>query len=337
MLTIEKTIKQISGCTPDDIPAELLRSTEPLVFKGLVADWPVVKAGDQSIKEADHYLRDFYENATVGSFYGAPEINGRFFYNDDLTGFNFQSQRVKLDLVLDKIQQHQNDSRPPAVYVGSTTVDTCLPGFREKNNIPFNGLNPLMTIWLGNQSRIPAHYDLPDNLACCVVGRRKFTVFPPEQLRNLYIGPLDFTPAGQAISLVDFHQPDFDKFPKFSKALKSAQVADLEPGDAIFIPSMWWHHVEGLDKFNVLINYWWRQSPDYMGPPINVLNHALLAIRDLPAEQKKAWQGLFEHYIFNSDESLFDHIPEKTRGVLAPMDELTARKLRAQLLNKLNR
>ena len=162
-------------------------------------------------------------------------------------------------------------------------------------------------------------------------------LFPPDQLENLYVGPLDFTPAGQSISLVDFHEPDFEKYPKFREALRHAQVADLAPGDAIFIPGMWWHHVEGLDSFNVLINYWWRNTPAYLGTPLDALNHALLSIRDLPAAQREIWRNIFEHYVFAPDEDVTAHIPEDRRGVLAPVDEISARRLRALLLKRLNR
>jgi len=337
MLAIENSIREISGIRHDRVPEEILTASEPLLLKGMVADWPVVKAARQSALVADSYIRRFYQNATVGAFFGEPDIKGRFFYNDDLSGENYKRGMVKLDGVMDKIQQHLKDVHPPSFYVGSTTVDTCLPGFRAENDIEFGDINPLVSIWMGNQTRIAAHYDLPDNIACCAVGRRRFILFPPEQLENLYPGPLDFTPAGQTISLVDFHQPDFEKYPKFRKALQNAQVAEMEPGDAIFIPSMWWHHVEGLAGFNVLINYWWRQSPGWMGPPANVLDHALLSLRELPEAQRKAWQELFRFYIFEFEESSVEHIPEPSRGVLSPIDEMTARKLRAQLLNKLNR
>src|SRR5206468_367295 len=82
---------------------------------------------------------------------------------------------------------------------------------------------------------------------------RRFTLFPPEQLQNLYVGPLDFNPAGQAISLVDHAAPDLERFPRYAEALQHAQVAELEAGDAIFIPSMWWHAVEALAPFNALV------------------------------------------------------------------------------------
>lgn len=337
MLAIEKSVREISGLGPDSVPAEILCSAEPLLLKGMLAEWPIVKAARTSAQAADLYIRQFYQGATVGAFFGAIGGGGRVFYNQDLTGFNFQRVMTKLDAVLNKIQQHSYEEQPPAFYVGSTTVDTCLPGFRAENDIDFGDIDPLASIWLGNRTRVAAHYDVPDNIACCAVGRRRFTLFPPSQVANLYPGPLDFTPAGQAISMVDFHQPDYEKHPKFRDAIQNAQVAEMEPGDAIFIPSMWWHHVEALSSLNVLINYWWRPSPAYMDTPLNVLNHALLSLRDLPKDQRQAWHELFKYYVFDFDEDTVTHIPEDKRGVLSPMDEMTARKLRAQLLSKLNR
>jgi hypothetical protein len=341
MLPIADKIREVEGVDPRALPDAILKSTQPLVLRGLVAKWPAVQAGRESASEADAYLRRFYRDATVTAMLGAPDIDGRYFYNDDLSGFNFAPVRVRLDAVLEELKDHRHDDQPPAIYVGSTTVDTCLPGFRDENDFAhgpdLGDRDPLMSVWIGNRTRIAAHYDLPDNLACVAAGHRRFTLFPPEQLGNLYIGPLDFTPAGQAISLVDFAKPDLSKFPKFADAMKHAQVAELGPGDAIFIPSMWWHHIEALDNFNVLVNYWWRQSPEYMDTPMNALMLAILSMRDLPQEQREAWRNLFRHYVFESDDDTAAHIPENARRVLAPIDADTARMLRAQLLKKLNR
>ncbi|MDB5906958.1 MAG: cupin [Massilia sp.] len=337
MPAIAKRMREIEGVGPHQLTDAILQSTEPLVLRGLAASWPMVQAGLASAQAADAYLRRFYHDATVVAMLGAPDIDGRFFYNDDLSGFNFCPMRVRLDAILGELRDHFGDDKPPAIYVGSTTVDTCLPGFRTENDIDLGGRDALMSIWIGNSTRIAAHYDLPDNLACVAAGHRRFTLFPPDQLSNLYIGPLDFTPAGQSISLVDFARPDFEKFPKFAEALEHAQVAELGPGDAMFIPSMWWHHIEALDRFNVLINYWWRQSPDFMDTPTNALMLALMSVRDLPREQRKAWQELFRHYVFEADEHTSSHIDANARRVLAPLDAYAARVLRAQLLKKINR
>ncbi|WP_334313481.1 cupin-like domain-containing protein [Psychrosphaera algicola] len=140
------------------------------------------------------------------------------------------------------------------------------------------------------------------------------------------------------MSLVDFDQPDLVKYPKFQHAIDNALVASLEAGDALFIPSMWWHHVEGLTDFNVLITHWWRNSSAFMGKPDNALDLAILSLRNLPYEQRQAWKAIFEHYVFDHNEEDIQHIPNHAQGCLTlPMPELEARKLRAKLLEQLKR
>jgi hypothetical protein len=329
--------RQLRGDGSQPLPDEILLSATPLVLRGLVADWPLVQAARRAPAAADAYLRRFYRDATVLATHAPAGAGGRIFYNQDLSGFNFSAQMVRFDQVLDALGAHLGHAEPPTLYVGSTTVDTCLPGMREENPLNFGARDPLASIWIGNRTCVPAHYDLPDNLACVAAGRRRFTLFPPEQLKNLYVGPLDFTPAGQSVSMVDPQHPDLQRFPRYAEALAHAQSAELAPGDALFIPSMWWHQVEGLEPFNILINYWWRQSPDWMDTPFNTLMQALLTLRDLPPAQRAAWQEIFRHYIFDSDGSEAAHLPPAARGMLAPLDAAGARALRAQVLNRLNR
>jgi Cupin-like domain len=330
-------MRALTGIDPLALPDALLQSAEPVLLRGLVAHWPAARAGARSGHEAAAYLHQCWQGATVGMLIGPPEIEGRFFYNDDLTGFNFRRETGRLDEVLQTLVQLATVTRPPALYVGSTTVDTCLPGFRADNPLGFGPRDPLASVWLGNRSRIAAHFDVPDNLACVVAGRRRFTLFPPEAVDDLYVGPLDFTPAGQAISLVDFAQPDLVRFPRFPQALARAQVVELEPGDAVFIPSMWWHHVEALEPFNVLVNYWWRQSPDHMDTPMAALFLALMTVRDLPPVQREAWRKLFSQYVFDADAHTAAHVPTHAQGALAPMDEERTHRLRAELLRRLRR
>lgn len=336
MLTINNKVKEINHCHPGDIPEFVLASTQPLILRGFANKWPIVIAGKESPKKAADYLRDFYSNIPVNISYSEPESKGRVFYNNEMTGFNFDSAKANLHQVLDKLLAHIDDTNPPTVYVGSTEINKCLPGYYEHNNASIGHLNPLTTIWIGNRSKIAAHYDVPNNLACCVVGRRKFTLFPPEQIANLYVGPMGFAPGGQDISVVDFDKPDLVKFPKFEQALAAAQVAELEPGDALFLPGMWWHHVQSLSAFGVLVTHWWRDTPAFMGSPDNALMLAMLSVRDLPLEQRQAWKAHFNHYVFDHDGDDMSHIPDEAKGMLTkPLDELAARKLRAYLLNKL--
>lgn len=319
-----------------------MEDCEPIVLKGLVTDWPLVTAGRKSAAGAIAYMRSFDNGRTVGAYYGAPEIGGRYFYNDDLSGLNFESRRAPLGEVLSALERHLEDHRSPSIYVGSATVDACLPGLRAENDVVFDddmftGNEPLASIWIGNRSLASAHYDAPNNLACCAVGQRRYTLFPPEQIANLYPGPLDPTPGGQAVSMVNFASPDFGKYPRVREAIEAAQVADLEPGDALFYPSLWWHQVEAFAPFNVMLNYWWSTSPKFMGTPMNVLKHALLTLRDRPEHEKRAWREVFDYYVFGDPERPREHLPEHAHGDLGKMNEMKARRLRAELLNRLNR
>jgi len=336
MAACAKPVREVAA-VDGRLPDEMLRATSPYIVRGLAADWPLVRAGRESAEAADAYLREFYRDATVNAMLGPPQIGGRFFYNETITGFNFHNVRARLDQVLDELAVHRARPEPGAIYVGSTSIDTALPGLRAANDVDLGGRDALASIWIGNRTVVATHYDLPDNLAVVAVGERRFTLFQPDQLKNLYVGPLDFNPAGQAISLVDVRNPDFERFPRYAEALEHALVAEMGPGDALFVPSMWWHHVEALSPFNVLVNYWWRQSPDWMDTPTNALMLALLTMRDLPPAQRRAWQEIFRHYIFEPDAATLAHLPEDARYALSPLDEDGARVLRGQLLRRINR
>ncbi|MEJ2382843.1 MAG: cupin-like domain-containing protein [Xanthomonadales bacterium] len=317
--------------------ATLSETTEPLVIRGLAADWALVDRARESAAAAREYLLAFYRGAPVTTFVSEAGTEGRIFYTEDLSQTNFTQSKLPLNEVLAQLAEQEGAAEPKTLYVGSTAVDPYLPGFREQNDLPNPPRGMTVRIWIGNRTTVAAHYDVLDNVACVCAGRRRFTLFPPDQLKNLYIGPIDFTPAGQQISLVDFAAPDFDRFPRFAEALEHAQSSVLEPGDAIFIPSMWWHHVQGLERFNILVNHWWREARSYMGPPGDVLLHALLNLRDLPAAQREAWRGLFDYYVFGPRDRATDHIPEHRRGALGDLDDETARRIRAMLRNNLNR
>ncbi|MGK0374008.1 MAG: hypothetical protein ACJA2E_000476 [Arenicella sp.] len=325
-------ITRLDHCTVDSIPDAVLCSTQPVLLTGLVESWPIVQAGKQSDQAAADYIRRFDQAIPLTAYEGVAENNGRIFYNEDFTGFNFERTRQPLEQVLKKVFDVIDDVVAPSYYVGSTMIDHWLPGFRAENDIDLGQRDRLVSLWLGNRSQIAAHYDFPNNIACSVVGRRRVTLFPPEQGSNLYVGPLEFTPSGQPISLVDSCNPDFDKFPKYQQALDASFSLELEPGDALFIPSMWWHHIEALEGFNVLVNYWWRSTPAYLGSPLNALHHAVMSLRDLPPEQRHVWKAIFDQYVFSDDEHAFDHIPQHARGILSGIDEKSANSIRAQLV-----
>ena len=343
MLAIERRTRMIEGVAPDAIPyAELMQNQQPVIFKGVARHWPLVQFGLESPDAAMDYIASFHEGRPVVGYSCAPEEGGRYFYTDQVDGFNFERARVQLTDFFAKIRETMTASDGSSYYIGSTDLDTFFPGMRGENDLVlndpmFDAHKPLVSIWMGNRTIASAHYDMSNNLACCMVGKRRFTLFPPEQVANLYPGPLEPTPGGQVVSMVDFRDPDLERYPRFAEAMAAGEVAELEPGDVLFYPALWWHNVEGIGDFTAMINYWWNTSPAFMDTPQNTLLHAILSLRDRPEPEKQAWKALFDYYIFGPADQPAAHLPEGAQGNLGPLDELKARRLRALLLNKLNR
>ena len=319
----------------------LLAEQAPVVVEGLARDWPLVQAGLEGAGAAIAYLKRFYNGRPGVGFSAPPEARGRFFYDAAVTGLAFQGERVALDAFMDRIAASLDAPAAPALYVGSTDAEGFFPDLRADNPLPLEAEvaphRPLVSVWIGNRTVAATHYDMSNNMACCAVGRRRFTLFPPGQVANLYPGPLEPTPGGQVVSMVDLRAPDLQRHPRFAQALEAAVVAELEPGDVLVYPALWWHNVEALDGFNVLVNAWWNAAPAYMDTPMTTLLHGLLSLRDRPQSEKDAWRQLFDYYVFGPADLPAAHLPAPARGALGALDDAKARRLRAQVQNRLNR
>ena len=343
MPTIARRTRVIEGTDAHSLPvAALIAEGRPAILRGIGRHLPLVAAGLQSAETAIAALSAFDGGRAVTAFVGDPSIKGRWGYDASCTALNFARESGSLSAYLDRILATLDDAHSPSIFIGSTDIDQYLPGLRVSDALDFADPQlvahpPLVSIWIGNRTTTAAHYDMSNNIAVCMVGRRRFTLFPPDQIANLYPGPLDPTPAGQVVTMVDINNPDFERFPKFAKAMAVGEVADLEPGDALIYPALWWHQVEALDPFNAMINYWWNATPAFVDTPMTTLLHGLISLRHRPPNEKDAWRALFDYYVFGSAERAGAHLPAEARGALAPLDTMTARRLRAEILRKMNR
>lgn len=317
--TVKHAVKvaEVYGITPERFIDEIVPAYRPVILRGLVTDWPAVAAGHKGPQAMADYIRRFDSGRPAKVFAAAPEIDGRFFYTRDYHGFNFKPAQVLLPLLLDALVAEADNPRAPALYAGAASAPENYAGWIEENPLPLATPDATPRLWIGNASRISTHYDVSSNIAAVVAGRRRFALFPPDQIANLYIGPLENTISGQPVSMVDLEAPDYDRYPRFATALATMQVAELEAGDALFVPSLWWHDVRASGPLNVLVNYWWGQEA--RTSPFSALMHALLAVRDLPAGERAAVRAWFDHYVFGDDTAhVADHLPASARGVLGP-------------------
>lgn len=328
-------IHTYENVTADSFISIIKPKEEPAILKKIVADWPAVALNKGDSHAILNHLEGLSSGLAIPYFSCDHTHNGRFFYRDDLAGFNYRQEHAPISEFFEQLRTAVHSTEPRAYFAGSLALDAYFPTFSQDHHL--NGLPPasefIQSMWIGNHTLTAPHYDNLENIACVVAGRRKFTLFPIEQFHNLYVGPLDLTPAGQAISLVDIRNPDYDRFPRYHEAEAHALTATLEPGDAIYIPTLWWHGVESLDSINIMVNTWWRDVPSYFGSPTTTLLHALLSLRDLPKPQRDRWRAVFDTLIFESNGPALDHLPAAARGIAGTLNRSTAAKLR-ELLSK---
>lgn len=322
-----RAIREITDPVDTTALADIRAAGQPVVLRGVVKHWPLVEASEQGNRRIVEYLRAEPARQSVGAIAAPPSARGRFFYKPDLSGFNFHFGRGNLSVFLSDLLRLADAQDAPGMAIQSEDFAELLPGVAHENRLDLlPGVRA--RIWIGNRIRVAPHYDLKENIACCVAGRRRFTVFPPDQTANLYPGPLELTPAGAPISMVDLAAPDLAAFPRFADAWAAAQTAELQPGDAVYLPYCWWHGVDSLDAVSILVNYWWTDpGVDGIGGAHDALLHAMFALRHLPPEQRAVWRDKFEYYVFgpaNADAGA--HLPPRVRGVLGePTPDLFAR------------
>ena len=303
--------------------ADAVAAAQPLVIRGLCRDWPLVQAARRSFGEFAQAVAALDNGAPVDVLRMPPEAGGVLGYNEALDGFNYQHFKVATTEALQRLAAYSRVQGPvPGMALQSALIAGCLPGFAATHPMPSLPASVQPRLWVGNRVTTPAHFDASHNLAVVVCGRRRFTLFPVEQVANLYIGPLDFAPTGAAITLARPDAPDFDAHPRLRDALANARVAELEPGDALYLPPLWWHQVESLEPLNALVNYWWvpaHLEQRASAPALGALLHARLAFAALPAQERRDWRVLFDHYVFG-DADPAAHIPQARRGVLGELD-----------------
>jgi hypothetical protein len=316
---------------------EIVPAGRPALLRGLCSQWPAV--GQESDEALAGYLREAANDVPFEAWFGPPGIEGRFGYTPDFSGFNHDRRLATVDQLLDLLLRQRGHPAPFSIYAGAIPVSRHLPGLAAEIAMPLldPGRDQLVSLWLGNRTRTAAHWDLPQNLACVVAGRRRFTLFPTEQVRNLYVGPLDFTLAGQPTSLVDLEEPDFERHPRFREALEAAETAELGPGDALYLPSLWWHGVASLAEIGAMVNFWWRDGEAPLLTPLNALYHAAITVKDLPPREREGWRALFDFYIFQDHGDPAAHLPEVARGILGRRTAELVGKVRAMLARALSR
>ncbi|CAM9181020.1 unnamed protein product, partial [Discosporangium mesarthrocarpum] len=173
------------------------------------------------------------------------------------------------------------------------------------------------TFWLGSEgSHTPLHHDTYGlNLVAQLHGRKKWTLFPPEDTEHLYPTRIPYEESS-VFSQVDVRAPDLKRqvmnfstlypltvFPKFGKA--KPVVINLVPGDALYVPKHWWHFVE-TQETSLSVNIWVDHPGDAEDRATESLARVLATslARELMDEVGPGWLNPTEEGIWSMQETM---------------------------------
>lgn len=310
---------------PAAFAAHIADARAPILIRGAARDWPVLAAAHAGEAALLAYLAQRATDRPAEAFVGDRAIAGRYFYDRDLAGFNFERQSMPVADALGRIGAALADDRAPDLYLGSLPADAYFPDFAAANPMPLVPPAIVPRLWTGTASFVACHHDRMENIAVCIAGERRFTLFPPEAIGDLYVGPIDHTMAGQPVGLAVGSVPGDPAYPRFEKWRDRAIIVDLSPGDALYMPKLWWHQVEARGRLNLLVNYWWDAFPQGIDQPFTAMMLAMTAIAERPPAERAAWAAFFDHYVFRPDRHPLEHLPPDRHGILGPLAQTRGR------------
>jgi hypothetical protein len=310
----------------------LLDSHRPAILEGAVDHWPIM-AGVRDEAERMRYLVDRVGDNSVSYAELPAKYDGLLSYrDDDSQDPNFRTVKGTFREFCSLIQNDLGGADSRVRYLQSISIAQDFPSLRPELDLALTTElqeKGSPRIWIGNGGqRTATHYDTAHNFACVVAGTKRFMIFPPEQLSNLYLGSMSKTPAGTPVSVVDPRAPDLDKYPRFRKAIEAAVVVEVKAGEVLFLPAYWFHYVETVGP-TILINFWWDDvAVRQVSGSWDCFKHALLTIRQLPRERRDIFKSYFDHFVFCQSGDPYAHLPTDKQGwagALTKQSELVLR------------
>lgn len=335
-----QAMREIAAPSREQFEKDIVPAYQPVVMRGLARHWPLVAACGQGIEPGLQYLAAFDVGASVDALLARPDELRTFGYAPGLDGFSFVRDKRPLAAIFEQLWRYSHFPEPPCLAAQSALIAEVLPGLEQANVNPLLDAEVAPRIWIGNRVTVPAHFDDSLNIACVAAGRRRFTLLPPQAAPDLYLGPPDYAPTSAPVTVASLTHPDFERFPRLHQAFERALVAELGPGDAIYIPPLWFHQVEALEAFNLLVNYWWRDAPApgrIDNTHIAALRLCMLAFRHLPEAEREGWRALLDHYVFGARPESLGHVPEARRGLLGAIDGERDAACRADVVARLTK
>ena len=238
-------LERISPPSVDAFQRCYVASRRPVVLRGMIRDWPAMHRWSLD------YLGTAYATTPVVTLRAE---SGRVIMNSERGAVEERMQLRDFIAALhtgadDRYLTSRMSALPESLRRDAPLPLYCACASWHNSNL-----------WIGPAGTIAClHRDLADNLHGVVSGRKRFTLVAPRQSSLVYPNGLFHSfPNG---CRVDVEHPDFRRFPRLRGV--ETLVAELEPGDAIYIPRRWWHHARTL-AVSVSVNFWWASGLQHL-------------------------------------------------------------------------
>ncbi|GLH01054.1 lysine-specific demethylase 8-like [Gryllus bimaculatus] len=222
----------------------------PVLLAGAANHWPAIHRWC-SLEYLCHVAGARTVPVELGAHYVDPTWSQRL-----MTLESFVEKHVKCESQIstsDNSQLGYLAQHPLFDQVPELRADICIPEYCCLSDKQDESLDPDINAWFGPAGTVsPLHFDPKHNLLTQVVGAKRVLLYAPEVSAALY--PHE-EPLLSNTAQVDPENPDYTSFPDFQKA--QAWECTLKPGDMLYIPPRWWHHVRSL-SVSFSVSFWWE-------------------------------------------------------------------------------
>nr|WP_255490920.1 cupin-like domain-containing protein [Spartinivicinus marinus] len=226
-----KPIDSIKNISVSAFNRDYVAQNRPLLIKGGIAYWDALSLWD------NEYLNRNAGHNVVDVETSRDQFEGNLFDDAEKVWMPFSRFLERLTL-----SEGETD-----YFVGSWLFPTLvadapdIPTFKAFSMPIKRGM-----IMSRGGNRIALHYDWYQNMLCQVAGYKRLVLIDVTDTPFLYPlnSPVNYSP-------VNIQNVDWSAYPEFCHA--TLFHADIEPGDVLYIPTLWWHAVESVDR-NIMIS-----------------------------------------------------------------------------------
>lgn len=240
-----KSIERVGKLSPAEFARRFAATETPVILTRLTEDWPA----------RQRWSADYFKDE-LGDVELSVEVveGGRLADNQ-----HFLTQKTTRRMPLRQYIDLAMTRSDGVLYAAEQPLRKLFPAAaRDLRPVPYlsralcwlSGNSELL--WIGSRGNASGlHFDELHNFNVQIVGRKRWVIFPKTQQPLLYVPSAlrrsHFSP-------IDYEHPDYARFPRYAEA--TPIEFDVEPGETLFLPGGWVHHVRTLE-FSINVNLWW--------------------------------------------------------------------------------